>query len=156
MSMKAMPLLSWDIFINSYYSNLRQFEKKSERETINKLAQKFNWKNNIDSIINENDYEALVITDMRQNIIWVNNGFTEMTGYTKKFALDKRPTFLQGEATSEETKAKIREHLRLDKPFKEVIINYKKDNTPYKCEVQIIPLYGDETTHYIALERQVG
>ena len=156
MSMKAMPLVSWDIFINSYYSNLRQFEKKSERETINKLAQKFNWKNNIDSIINENDYEALVITDMRQNIIWVNNGFTEMTGYTKKFALDKRPTFLQGEATSEETKAKIREHLRLDKPFKEVIINYKKDNTPYKCEVQIIPLYGDETTHYIALERQVG
>jgi PAS domain S-box-containing protein len=154
--MKVMPLLSWDIFINFYFENLRQFEKKSDRESINKLAKKFNWKNNIDSLIDENEYEAIVITDMRQKIIWVNNGFTEMTGYPKNFALDKRPTFLQGEATSEETKAKIREHLRKDIPFKEVIINYKKDKTPYKCEVQIIPLVGEKTTHYIALERQVG
>jgi len=156
MRMKAMPLISWDIFINSYQNNLRQFEKYSDIEKVKELADKFNWKTKIDSLIVESDYEAIVITDMGQNIIWVNNGFTEMTGYSKKFALNKRPTFLQGEATSEETKARIREHLRLDKPFKEVIINYKKDKTPYKCEVQIIPLHGDETTHYIALERQVS
>ena len=157
MNMKVMPLLSWDFYIHHYFRNLKQFEKKSETEKINELAKKFNWQNDINAIIQDNEYEAIVITDMSQKIIWVNNGFTEMTGYSKKFAVDKRPsTFLQGEGTSAETKAKIRENLKLDVPFKQVIINYKKDNTPYKCEVQIIPLYGKETTHYIALERQVG
>ena len=34
--------------------------------------------------------------------------------------------------------------------------NYKKDKTAYKCEVQIIPMYSDETTHFIALEKQVS
>ena len=156
MSMKAMPLISWDIFVNFYFKNLRQFEKKSDLDTINELAEKFNWKNNIDSIIEDNDYEAIVITDKHQKIIWVNEGFTKMTGFPKKFALDKRPTFLQGKSTSEKTKARFRKNISLDIPFKEVIVNYKKDRSPYKCEVQIIPLYGDTTTHYIALERQVG
>ena len=156
MSMKVMPLLSWDFYIDYYFRNLKQFEKNSEIETINKLAKKFHWKNNVDSIINDNEYEAIVITDMNQKILWVNNGFTEMTGYSKNFAIDKKPSFLQGTATSQETKAIFRESIRLDKPFKQVIINYKKDKTPYKCEVQIIPLYGETTTHYIALERQVG
>lgn len=154
--MKVMPLLSWDIFMDYYYRNLKHFQKQSEIETISQLAKKHNWKNNIDSMISNYDYEAIVITDMDQKIIWVNNGFTEMTGYSKKFALDKKPTFLQGTKTSKATKAKFRKKINLDIPFKEVIVNYKKDKSPYKCEVQIIPLYGEETTHYIALERQVG
>lgn len=151
-----MPLLSWDIYIQQFYKNIKHLEKQTELAELNRFAEKFNWENDIDSLINENDYEAIVVTDMSQKIIYVNSGFTEMTGYTKKFAMNKKPSFLQGEATSEETKAKIRQHLKDDIPFKEVIINYKKDKTPYKCEVQIIPLFGKGTTHYIALERQVS
>jgi len=151
-----MPLLSWDIYIQQYYKNIRHFEKQIELAELNKFADKYGWTNNIDSLITDNDYEAIVVTDMSQKIIYVNSGFTQMTGYSKKFAMNKKPSFLQGEATSEETKAKIRQHLKDDIPFKEIIINYKKDKTPYKCEVQIIPLFGEGTTHYIALERQVS
>ena len=156
MSMKVMPLLSWDFYMHFYFRNLKKSEKNSEIEKVNQLAKKFNWKNDFYALMGDYDYEAVVITDMSQKIIWVNDGFTEMTGYSKNFAIDKRPSFLQGEATSEEIKAKIRESIQLDKPFKQVIINYKKDRTPYKCEVQIIPLFGETTTHYMALERQVG
>lgn len=154
--MSGMPLLSWDIYMDFYYRNLRQGEMQSEIEKINYLAKKFNWKNDIDEIINTHDYEAIVITDINQKIIWVNNGFTDMTGYSKAYALNKRPTFLQGEETSLETKETIRKNIQADKPFRQVIINYKKDKTPYKCEVSIIPLFGEETTHYLALERQVS
>ena len=108
------------------------------------------------SEFSKNDYEALIITDKNQNIIWVNDGFSKMTGYPKKEALNKTPKFLQGEKTSAETKKKIWQNILLDKPFKEVIINYKKDQTPYKCEVKILPLYNKQTTHYIAFERKIG
>ena len=156
MSMRAMPLLSWDIYIQHYHKHLKQIEKESELEQVNELAEKFNWKNDMNTLINESEYEAIVVTDINQKIIWVNNGFTEMTGYSKKFAVNKRPSFLQGARTSEKTKNIIRENIKKDISFKEVIINYKKDKTPYVCEVQIIPLYGEETTHYIALEKKVG
>ncbi len=156
MMMSVMPLLSWDFYMDFFHRNLRQAEKQSEIEKINGLAKKFNWKNNIDEIINEHEYEAIVITDNTQKIIWVNNGFTDMTGYSKNFAINKRPSFLQGEETSKKTKAEIREKIQSHKPFKQVIINYKKDKTPYKCEVKIIPLFGNGTTHYLALEKEVS
>lgn len=151
-----MPLLSWDIYIQQYFKSLRHFEKQTELADLINLSKKFRWETDLNSMINDNDYEAIVVTDKDQNIIYVNSGFTEMTGYSKKFALKKKPSFLQGKATSEKTKEQIRKHLKEDIPFKEVLINYKKDKTPYKCEVQIIPLFGKNTTHYIALERQVS
>jgi hypothetical protein len=40
-------------------------------------------------------------------------------------------------------------------PFTEVITNYRKDKTPYKCEVKIIPLYKEKVTHFLAIERKV-
>jgi PAS domain S-box-containing protein len=155
MMMNVMPLLSWDIFINCFHRNLKLAEKETEIRKINDLAKKFNWKNDINEIIHKNSYEAIVITDNTQKIIWVNNGFTDMTGYSKKFAVNKKPSFLQGEETSKKTKAKIRKKIEAHKPFKQVIVNYKKDKTPYRCEVKIIPLFGIDTTHYIALEREV-
>lgn len=151
-----MPLLSWDIYIQQYFKSLRHFEKQTELADLINLSKKFRWETDLNSMINDNDYEAIVVTDKDQNIIYVNSGFTEMTGYSKKFALKKKPSFLQGKATSEKTKEQIRKHLKEDIPFKEVLINYKKDKTPYKCEVQIIPLFSKNTTHYIALERQVS
>jgi len=152
---KAMPLMSWDIFMTDYHGRIAEALKHVELTQVLSLAQKFNWKNNLEKAFEDNDYEALIITDKDQNIIWVNNGFTEMTGYPKTFALHKTPRFLQGEKTSKHTKSRIRQNIINDKPFREVIINHKKDGTPYKCEVHIMPLYNEETTHFIAFERQV-
>lgn len=81
-----------------------------------------------------------------------------MTGYEKEFALNKTPRFLQGEKTKESTRKRIKEKLLKGKPFKDVIINYRKDKTSYKCELHIIPLHNNETTkitHFLALEKEI-
>ena len=153
---KGMPIMSWDIHIENYHHKLIEARKKIEMKHVLSMAEKFTWDNNLEAEFSKNDYEALIITDKSQNIIWVNDGFSKMTGYSKKYALNKTPRFLQGEKTSAETKKKIWQNILLDKPFQEIIINYKKDQTPYKCKVKIIPLYSQETTHYIAFERKIG
>ncbi len=150
-----MSLVSWEFFMDGYYQRMTQSKKKSELKQVLTLAKEFNWKNNLKLAFSENDYEALIITDKNQKIIWVNEGFTSMTGYSKKYALDKTPRFLQGEHTSLETKQRIKTKIILNQPFKDTIINHRKDNTTYKCEVKIFPLYSKETTHYIAFEKQV-
>ncbi|WP_299161973.1 PAS domain-containing protein [uncultured Tenacibaculum sp.] len=144
-------LLSWGIQ-DLFTDNTLVYDLKN----IHKLATNFNWKNNLNSILKENSYESLVITNSDKKIIWVNNGFKKMTGYENEFALGKSPVFLQGEKTTEISKEKIRKKLLKNKPFKEVIINYRKDKSTYKCELKIFPLYSTtETTHFLALEKEV-
>ena len=124
---------------------------------VKSLASKFNWQNNIDSIFENVQFEAILVTDINEKILWVNNGFSNMTGFSKTDALTKTPRFLQGSKTSIESKQRIRKNLKINLPFKDVIINHKKNGVPYKCEVKIFPLYNNgNKTHYIALERQVG
>ncbi len=152
---KSVPLLSWDIYAEDYYKKLIEGKKTIEKKEVFQLAKKFNWANDLSSDFSKNDYEALIITDINQKIIWVNEGFSKMTGYSKKFAINKTPKFLQGNNTSLETKNRLRNKLLKQEPFKEIIVNYKKDKTPYHCEVKIIPLYNKQTTHFIAFEKQV-
>lgn len=151
----VMPLKSWDIFSEDYNTTIENSKSLNDIEQVKSFAKKTKWKNKIDHIFKNQDFEALIITDIDQKILWVNNGFTKMTGYSKKYALNKTPNFLQGEATEKETKKRIRTKLEHLKPFTEVIINYRKDKTPYKCEVKIIPLYKDKVTHFLAIEKKV-
>ncbi|WNH12787.1 PAS domain-containing protein [Thalassobellus suaedae] len=152
---KPMPLLSWDIYMEGFQKRIIEAKKEMELKQVLSLSKKFNWKNDLNMVFSENNYEALIITDKHQNIIWVNDGFTSMTGYSRKFAINKTPKFLQGEKTSFETKSRIRAKIANNKPFKEIIVNYKKDRTIYNCEVKIIPLHNESTTHFIAFEKEV-
>lgn len=152
----VMPLDSWDVYVQGYHDLIEKNEREVEFQKVISLAQKFHWKNNLAQAFANNPYEALVITDSNSKIIWVNNGFTDMTGYSKSEALHRTPQFLQGADTSPQTKKRIKDSLAQNKSCKEVLINYRKDQTPYQCEVHIIPLYHEHTTHFLAFERAVG
>lgn len=153
---KSASFLSWEFFVNGFKNLLKETKKKTDLSFVADLAKEFGWKNDLGKAFSKYDYEALIITDKNQKIIWVNDGFKPMTGYCKKYAIDKKPSFLQGELTSKETKDRINKKISLDKPFRDEIINHRKDNTTYKCEINIIPLFGKETTHYMAFERQIA
>lgn len=154
---RKMPLQSWDVYMEGYYKTLLTLRKENEFKEVNKFAKKFNWKNNANELIRTTNYDAIIITDAQQNIIWVNDGFSKMTGYSKSFALTKTPRFLQGKDTSEKTKLEIKQSLNAHKPFQSVIRNYKKNGVAYNCDVKIFPLYDyEKVTHYIALEREVS
>lgn len=150
------PLLCWDIYSDRYHKHIKETIRNRDINAFKYLAKKLHWRNDIDDIFEKHSFEGLVVTDSAQKIIWVNNGFTEMTGYPKNFAINKTPGFLQGKLTSEETKANIKHKISEHKPFKEVIVNYRKNNTVYKCEINVFPLYTDTTTHFLALEREVS
>lgn len=150
------PLLCWDIFMEGYHRKNQDSKKQQEIRDLIKLSKKFKWKNNPEQIAGNNFYDALVITDLSKTIIWVSDGFTSMTGYPKTQAINHSPVFLQGPETSEESKNSIRRKIKRNKPFKEVIINYRKDKTPYKCELKIFPLAVEKTTHFLALEREIA
>lgn len=150
-----LPLMSWDFHIEALDKGFEDGKKQADLDTLLNFKDKYKWQNDLQSIINQNPYEALVLTDANQNILWVNVGFKHMTGYSKKEAVNQTPTFLQGPQTSAKSKARIKENLRSNTPFTSEILNYKKDKTPYNCEVKIFPLYNAKNRCFLALEREV-
>ena len=148
------PLKSWGIFKDHYQKTSASLKRTADINEVKKLGLKLKWKNDLDAIFKNESFEALVITDLSKKIIWVNDGFSEMTGYSKKFALNQTPEFLQGVETSEKVREKIRRNISRNEPFTQVITNYRKDRTPYQCELKVVPLFSEKSTYYIALEKQ--
>ena len=153
---KVHPLMCFDVI----GSNLRNIQnhtiRTQEYQELKSLKKQFKWFVNLDDIL-QYHYQTLVLTNKNQKIIWVNQGFKEMTGYSASFAIGKSPAFLQGKHTSYQTKRYIKRNLELGKPCKASILNYRKDQTEYLCDIMIFPLFNqtEELTHFIALENEI-
>jgi len=101
--------------------------------------------------------QAVVITDVNQLIQYVNESFEKMTGYVSEEAVGRRPSFLQGQATSLATRQRMRDAIGKRKPINGRLINYRKDQTPYVCHVKIRPILNrqKEVVNFIAFEEEL-
>lgn len=154
--MKRGPLLSWDVYSVYIYNFLKSLKKKQEVEHINKFHSKYNWDFQIEETLFKNEYKASIITDRNQKIIWVNEGFKDMTGYSLSYMKDKSPRILQGEKTSRKALKNIREKVAQNSYCEESMVNYRKDGSEYICEIKIFPIVNTnkEVKHFIALENE--
>jgi methyl-accepting chemotaxis protein len=72
-----------------------------------------------------------VVTDRDRRIIYVNEGFRRLTGYTDAAATGKSPgRILQGVATDPDTIARIRSKLANGEAFYDEILKYKSMASP--------------------------
>lgn len=84
---------------------------------------------------------AMVVSDREGRIVWANDAFETVTGYTREEAVGQRPgDFLQGSGTSLETRRQIGDALRAGRPVQTRILNYRKDGAPYWTFIEITPL----------------
>lgn len=149
-------LLSLDVLGMHLLQQKANTLKASEYETLLKFEQRFGWQLDLQALLSA-EYSALVVTTASQQILWVNKGFTQMSGYSKSFAVGRKPSFLQGEKTCGHTSSRIREQLQAQVPFTETVLNYRKNGQLYLCQVSITPLVNSrgELTHFIALEKEL-
>ncbi len=151
------PLKSWDMYAMHLTEQAVNFSREEDLATLKVYKRKFNWCLDLDSLLRNNKFEALILTNPFREIQWVNNGFTKMTGYTFKYAKGKTPVFLQGELTSPRALDNIRGYLKKEEPFKETLINYRKTGEVYNCHIEVYPLKDNngQLTHLLALEREI-
>lgn len=112
-------------------------------------------------ITNTND--AVLITEAEPfdypgpKIIYVNDAFTRMTGYTAEEVLGKTPRILQGPNSNSEDLKKLSTALRSWQPYEITVINYKKNGEEFWCNFSVTPVADKKGkyTHWIAIERDV-
>lgn len=90
-------------------------------------------------------------------IIYVNEAFTDLTGYQKEEVIGKSPRILQGPNTSREELSRLKEAMINRKPCQIEVINYHKNGTEYWVEMSIVPVLDKHgrCTHFISIERDV-
>tara|TARA_A200000159_G_scaffold160068_1_gene179604 strand:- start:38 stop:526 length:489 start_codon:yes stop_codon:yes gene_type:complete len=157
MKNSSLPLACLDVHLTNYRLLNREFIKDND---ISKLVGILNiscWSSDITEKIFQKNYDALVLTDKNQKILWVSNGFKNMTGYSKTFAVGKKPSFLQGEKTSKSIKKQISVSLKNHNSFCGSLLNYKKNGSLYNCQIKISPLYNSKQNlkYFLAFEKEI-
>ncbi len=100
------------------------------------------------------------IADAQQDdepLIYVNDQFLRMAGYTSSEVLDRNCRFLQGDETSEEAVGQLREAIDAEQPVSIDIVNYRENGQKFWNNVDIAPLRDSdgEVTHYVGFQADV-
>lgn len=102
--------------------------------------------------------EAEPVGSPGPRVIYVNQAFERMTGFSKSELLGSTPRILQGPMTSPEKRAEIRRALQTWTPITCELFNYRKDGSTFITELKINPIQ-DETgwwTHWVAVQRDIS
>ncbi|WP_309383907.1 PAS domain S-box protein [Cerasicoccus frondis] len=110
------------------------------------------------SMVASKTINGVVITDETGRVMWINDAFEKITGYSKQEMLGRKPgELLQGPHTNSDTVKMIGEKLRQKEPLTAELLNYHKNGTTYWLRLDINPLFDDkgELTNFIGIETDI-
>jgi PAS domain S-box-containing protein len=112
--------------------------------------------------VTEDGYDAILITDMNleepgPEIVYVNNGFTEITGYTADEVIGKTPRILQGPKSDHAVLERLKERLKSGRSFFGQTVNYRKDGSEFINQWDVHPLTNErgELTHWVSYQHDI-
>ena len=149
LSVNVRPMFSHDL--DDRPGGVATFRDVTEQEALAEEMER------LSVIVRQSDH-AVIVTTPSARIVWVNDAFTAMTGYSWADALGSSPgRLLQGVHTSQETVGRIRDAVTHGANFTGEILNYRKSGEPYWVELSINPLRDAEgvLTGFVGLSRDV-
>ncbi|RAM52927.1 MAG: histidine kinase [Hapalosiphonaceae cyanobacterium JJU2] len=113
-------------------------------------------------VVNVNDAIIITTADVLDEpfgplIVYVNEAFTRMSGWTSADVIGKTPRFLQGDLTDHTQLKRIRAALINGSPVRVDLINYHKKGYTYWIDANIVPIANQEgkITHFVSIQRDI-
>ena len=105
----------------------------------------------------ENSDNVVVITNLNQDITYVNKAFTQSTGYTYIESIGKKPSILQSGSHSKEFYKELNETIYSGKKWMGTFINIVKDGHKQYERSSITPVLNDrgEIIEFIAIKLDI-
>jgi diguanylate cyclase (GGDEF)-like protein/PAS domain S-box-containing protein len=110
-----------------------------------------NFNGLMESTVNQMDHMVIVTNNPNTakhglKIVYVNEAFTRISGYSADEAIGLKPSMLHGSETSSETLLQIRDAIENERPIRCEMLNYTKNNLPYWIELNLSPFFTDGKT----------
>ncbi|MCU0551833.1 MAG: PAS domain S-box protein [Leptolyngbya sp. Prado105] len=152
--LSAAPLLDGHAQISGIVAVIADITEQKQRAEQLRLLQSV--------VLNTND--AVIITEAQPidepgpRILYVNEAFTRITGYSSAEVLGKTPRILQGTKTDQAELQKIRTALARWESVTVELINYRKDGSEFWNEFSLVPVANAQGwyTHWIAVQRDTS
>ncbi len=131
-------------------------------QDISKQKAEGQWLKLLESVVyNTND--AVMITWAAENeksdrsIIYINESFTRITGYTQQELAGRSPTILSGPDTDIAAIKKYKASVKNFTPYETTAIAYKKNGQPFWAHSSVTPLLNDkgEYKYWISIQRDI-
>lgn len=108
-------------------------------------------------------FTSIMITEggsdaSEHKIVFVNDAFTDMTGYTAEEVVGRSPGLMQGPKSNQELLEALQEKIKSGEDFHGTTTNYKKNGTEFTIEWKVLPVRDDAgtVTHHVAVQRDVS
>jgi len=90
-------------------------------------------------------------------MIYINDAFERLTGYSKSFAVGRNCRFLQGEASDPDAVAELRAAVDAGESASVELLNYRRDGTPFWNRVDIAPVHDadGEVSHFVGFQMDI-
>jgi PAS domain S-box-containing protein len=148
--------------MRQFQQNLQQFSRRVAEEnrsltaTKDALEEKLTHEHLL-ALVASRANTAVMITDAFDRIEWVNDGFTEITGYRNDEVTGKSPAFMRGEGTDPATVNFIEQMKKKREPFHATILNYNRSGEELWLQLHVTPLLNanGETERYITIQEDI-
>ncbi len=156
LNIKALPLNSWDLYAIFFDKVCKMHKDVVLLRNLSK-DNKWSYAENFDREFLQKEH-VIIVTDPQLKIVHATHNMVQMNGYRPKEVLGEKPNMFQGIDTCEKTSNAVRIAVKNKKPFEVVLLNYRKDNSTYKCWIKGEPIFNKigEVVNFIAYEKEVA
>ena len=108
----------------------------------------------------DHSFHAITITraageEQPGEIIYVNDAFTDLTGYTAEEVVGGTPGVLQGPKTEQAVLDRLGRRLEAGEVFHGKTVNYRKSGAEFMMEWKVVPVDREEgAVYYVAVQRE--
>ena len=139
-----------------YYESAMHW--KEDVAQLKAIARVYEWDFAIGFLMKEmrQPRKTVLISDTDKTILYASRYFEIMTGYRREEVFGKKPDFLQGPGTDKKAVQRISHALGVPEKVVSTLVNYKKDGTPYFCNIEIFPIFNcrQQLTNFLAVEEE--
>ncbi len=93
-----------------------------------------------------------------RSVLYANQAFSEMSGYTIAEVLGRSLHFLRGPGSDQATLDELRKALNSGCAFKGELLNYRKDGSDYWAELSVVPVPDTNglPVHWVMIQRDIS